>query len=161
MTHSALNAISGLTLIGANYDEAVEVLRKWFGNKQLIINKHMEYMLNTDGVSSQHDVMGLRYLDDVIESNVHSPKSLDVKAESNGSFLASVLMSKLSPELQLVPSQRFEDIHTWDFTSLLKVIEEEVQARERSSLSGHQDNRWPPKTQPTGATLPLTLVLLL
>ena len=153
VTHSALEAISGLTLTGANYDEAVDVLRKRFGNKQLIINKHMEYMLNADGVSSQHDVRGLRRLYDVIESNVRSLKSLDVKAESYGSLLSSVLMSKLPPELRLVASRRFGDTDTWDFTALLRVIEEEVQARERSSLRGHQESRRPPKTQPTGATL--------
>ena len=42
VSHSALDAISGLTLTDANYLEAVEVLWKCFGNKQLIINKHME-----------------------------------------------------------------------------------------------------------------------
>ena len=153
VTHSALEAISGLTLTGANYDEAVDLLRKWFGNKQLVINKHMEYMLNAEGVSSQHDVRGLRRLYDVIESNVRSLKSLDVKAESYGSLLSSLLMNKLPPELRLVASRRFGDTDTWDFTALLKVIDEEVQARERSSLRGHQESRRPPKTQPTGATL--------
>ncbi len=34
-------------------------MRKRFGNKQLIINKHMEQLLNTEGVSSQHDVKSL------------------------------------------------------------------------------------------------------
>ena len=75
VTHSALEAISGLTLTGSNYDEAIEILRRRFGNKQLIINKHMEQLLNTDGVTSQHDVKGLRSLYDVIESNVHSLNS--------------------------------------------------------------------------------------
>ena len=45
VTHGALEAISGLTLNSANYDEAIEILRKRFGNKQLIINKHMEQLL--------------------------------------------------------------------------------------------------------------------
>ena len=67
VTHGALEAISGLTLTGANYDKAIEILWKRFGNKQLIINKHMEQLLNTDGVTSQHDVKGLRHLYDVIE----------------------------------------------------------------------------------------------
>ena len=42
VTHGALEAISGLTLTGANYDETIEILQKRFGNKQLIINKHMK-----------------------------------------------------------------------------------------------------------------------
>ena len=59
-----------MTLTGANYDEAIEILRKRFGNIQLIINKHMEQLLNTDGVTSQHDVKGLRH------SLVPSPSQL-------------------------------------------------------------------------------------
>ena len=80
VTHGALEAISGLTLTDANYDEAIEILKKRFGNKQLIINKHMEKLLNIDSISSQHDVKGLRRLCDVIDTNVRSLKSLDVKA---------------------------------------------------------------------------------
>lgn len=154
VTHSALEAISGLTLTSANYDEAIEILRKRFGNKQLIINKHMEQLLSIDRVSSQHDVKGLRQLYDTIESNVRSLKSLDVKAESYGSLLSSVLMNKLPPELRLVASRKFGDTDSWDFADLLKVIEEEVQARERSSArsaQAHEGRR--PKELPTGATL--------
>ena len=79
----------------------------------------MEYMLSTNGVSSQYDVRELtcRRLYDVIESNVWSLKSLDVMAESYGSLMSSVLMSKLSPELRLVASRRFGAMDTWDFTA--------------------------------------------
>ena len=65
-------------------------MRKRFGNKQLIINKHM---LNSARVTSQHDVKGLRH---VIETNVCSLDSLGVKEESYESLLSSVLMNKLS-----------------------------------------------------------------
>ena len=84
---SFLEATSVLTLTGANYDEAVEILQKQFGNKQLIINKHMEELLNVNSVDSQHDVKGLRRLYDVIESSVRSLKSLGIKADSYGSLL--------------------------------------------------------------------------
>ena len=82
VTNSALEAISGLTLTSANYTEAIEILKRRFGNKQLIINKHMEQLLSIEGVTSQHDVKGLRKLYDIIESNVRSLKSLNVSAES-------------------------------------------------------------------------------
>ena len=38
----AYEAIAGLTLSAANYKEAIEILKKRFGNKQLIVSKHME-----------------------------------------------------------------------------------------------------------------------
>lgn len=152
VTHGALEAIAGLTLTGANYEEAVEILRKRFGNKQLIINQHMEHLLNIDGVSSQHDVKGLRHLYDAIESNVRSLQSLDVRAESYGPLLSSVLMNKLPLELRLIASRKFGDTDSWDFSALLKVIEEELQVRERSSARiTHKGRR--PKEYPTGAAL--------
>ena len=36
---SAYDAIAGLTLSSANYGEAIEILRKRFGNKQVIVSK--------------------------------------------------------------------------------------------------------------------------
>ena len=129
VTHAAAEAICGLTLTSANYDEAIEVLKKRFGNKQLIVNKHMEQLLNVEGVSSQHDVKGLRHLYDVIESNVRSFKSLGVSAESYGSLLSAALMSKLPSELRLTASRKFGDKDSWDFTDVLKVIEEECKLK--------------------------------
>ena len=141
VTHVALEAISGLTLTDANYDEAIEILTKRYGNKQLIINKHMEQLLSTEAVTSQHDVRGLRHLYDLVESNVRSLKSLEVQPESYGSLLSSVLMNKLPAELRLIASRKFADQDSWKFSELLTVIEEEVKARERSTLRSLQDSR--------------------
>ena len=46
-------------------------MQKWFGKKQLIVNKHLEQLLATEGINSQHDTKSLRHLYDVVESNVH------------------------------------------------------------------------------------------
>ena len=152
VTHGALEAISGLTLTGPNYDEAVTILEKRFGNKQLIVNKHMDHLLNADGVTSPHDVKGLRRLYDTIESNVRSLNSLGVKAESYGSLLSSVVINKLPSELRLIVSRKFGDTDSWNFSDMLVVVEEELQARERSSArTTHEGRR--PREYPTGATL--------
>ena len=42
--HSASEAIAGLSLTASNYKEAVMILKKRFGNKQVIVNKHMEIL---------------------------------------------------------------------------------------------------------------------
>ena len=57
---SAAEAIAGLLLTAANYTEAVSILRKRFGNSQLIVNRHMEALLAITTVLSHHDVKGLR-----------------------------------------------------------------------------------------------------
>ena len=131
------DALEGLTLTDANYDEAIEILQKRFGNKQLIVNKHMEQLLAIEGVNSQHDTKGLRHLYDVVESNVRSLKSLGVNAESYGSLLSPVLMNKLPSELKLIVSRKFKESNDWDFAELLKLIEEEVQATNDMQVLKH------------------------
>ena len=57
---AAAEAIAGLTLTSANYEEAIATLRPRFGNKQLIVNRHIDLLLNLEGVTSQHNLKGLR-----------------------------------------------------------------------------------------------------
>ncbi|CAB4040922.1 Hypothetical predicted protein [Paramuricea clavata] len=52
----AADAISGLKIIYANYQEAVDVLNQRFGDKQQIINSHMDSLLQLPAVTSLHDV---------------------------------------------------------------------------------------------------------
>ena len=74
-----------------------------------------------------------------------------MSADSYGSLLSAALMSKLPSELRLTASRKFGDKDSWDFTDLLKVIEEEVQARDRSIV--HHEDHHQNKDLPTGAAL--------
>ena len=62
LEHTAHEPIAGLTLSSAKYQEAIDILQKQFGNKQMIISKHMEIMLNTEAITSEQNVRGLRRL---------------------------------------------------------------------------------------------------
>ena len=55
---TAAEAVSGLTLTAANYEEAILILKKRFRNKQQVVNKHMDTLLNLEAVSS-HNLKGL------------------------------------------------------------------------------------------------------
>ena len=123
----ALEAISGLKLTTANYSER-------FGNKQLIITKHMDVLLNVDAITSPYNLKGLWNLYDVIESQVKGLKSLGVPAESYGSLLSTVLLNKLPQELQLVVSQQVSE-EGWTLDCLMEVNEQEIIARERAASS--------------------------
>eukprot|EP00795_Rhopilema_esculentum_P015985 gene15985-7317_t len=52
----AATAISGIQPTNANYSEAVELLQNRFAQRQLIINAHMEVLLNLKQVSSERDL---------------------------------------------------------------------------------------------------------
>ena len=105
LQRSALEAISALALTDANYPEAVSILERRFGNKQQIISKHMDTLIYVEAVTTPHNVKGLRRLYDLIESNIRSLKSLGVDSASYGTLLASVLITKIPPELQLILSR--------------------------------------------------------
>lgn len=80
LDRSAYDTIAGLTLSEAHYQEAIELLRKRFGNKQLIISKHMESLLQVEAVTSDLNLRDLRRLYDHTESHIRGLKSLGVEA---------------------------------------------------------------------------------
>ena len=131
LERTAYEAISGLTLSSANYQEAIDILQKRFGNKQLIISKHMEILLNIETVTSEQNVRGLRRLYDDVESHIRSLKSLGVAPDSYGALLSPVLLNKLPPELRLIVNRKVSD-STLDVDSLLRIAEEELLTRERT-----------------------------
>ena len=56
---SAHDAIAGLMLSSTNYKEAIKILNKRFGDKQVIISKHMESLLGIEAVESDKNLPGL------------------------------------------------------------------------------------------------------
>ncbi len=64
LERTTLDTISGLTLSAASYKEVIELLQNRFGNKPLIISKHMETSLNVESVASDQSLRELRHLYD-------------------------------------------------------------------------------------------------
>ena len=56
---TAYDAIAGLALSAVNYGEAITILKKRFGNKQLIVSKHMETLLNISAVTTDNHLRDL------------------------------------------------------------------------------------------------------
>ena len=143
----ASDAISGLGLTSANYEEAIAILKKRFGNKQQIINRHMEILLNINSVNSSQNIEKLRQLYDTLESHVRSLKSLGVPSSSYGSLLSSIIMNKLPQDLRLVVSREIKD-DEWQLDRIFLVLENELEARERAVVHN--------VTQSAGETKPFT-----
>jgi hypothetical protein len=66
MNGAAAESIAGLSLTNANYEEAIVILKSRFGNKQQIINRHMDILLNLPSVNSENNLKGLRQLHDAV-----------------------------------------------------------------------------------------------
>ena len=149
---TARDAISGMSMTASNYREAVEILKKRFGNRQLIISKHMDALLHVSAVTSDGHLRELRRLYDQSEANIRSLKALGVESGSYGAMLSSVLLNKLPPELRLIVSRKIS-ADKLDMDNLLETFELELSARERANSSiphSHPRHRQQERT-PTSA----------
>ena len=106
---SAFEAVRGLTHSAASYQDAISILKRRFGNRQLIVSKHMETLLNIDPVTSDQNLKGLMKLYTDVEANTRSLKALGVEPETYGAMLASVLLGKLPPDLCLIVGRKTAD----------------------------------------------------
>ena len=135
LERSAQEAVSGLALTAANYRQAIETLKKRFGCKQLIVNKHMDALLQVEAVTSSQNTRGLRKLLDSVNSHIHSLQSLGVEPGSYSSLLCPVLVNKLPSDLQLLISRKVSEDNWKLFFFLMEAIEAEVSAREIISIN--------------------------
>ena len=146
LSGEAAQTISGLQITNDNYEEAIELLEKRFGNKQIIISRHIEDLMQLSRVSSNEDLRGLRLLYDKMETVTRSLKSIGVKSESYSAVLSPVIMSKLPSELRLFISRRLGE--EWDVVGLLEQLGEEISLREKCVLSSighttrHAEKEW-------------------
>ena len=108
------------------------ILKKRFGNKQQIINRHMDILFNVSPVINE-DPRKLRELYDTLESHVRSLKSLGRPSGSYGSLLSSIIMKKLPQELRLIISREIKD-QEWQLDTIMGVLENELEARELAVL---------------------------
>ena len=129
----AEDCISGLTLTTENYQEAVELLKSRFGNTQLLINRYAESFDELKVIKSMNQVSELRLMYDRVEATVRNLKSIKIDANTYGAFLVPLLSKKLPQELKRIMSRSFKD-EVWDFTKLMSIFKEELEAQERISL---------------------------
>ncbi len=126
----ASSAIKGLSLTSANYKEAIEILKKRFGNTQLLINSNMEKIMNMDPVTSSNDVKKIRDLFDTIEVHVRNLGSLNVDTSQYGSVLVTVIMAKLPNDIRLLISRKMPSNTQWDIKELMESLKSEIDSRE-------------------------------
>ena len=137
VTKTAKEAINGLALTADNYTQAIAILEKRFGDKQLIINKHMELLLGIETITSSNQLAGLRRMYDRVESNIRSLEALGVPPESYGSLLSSIFLKKLPSDVRLLVSRQLSG--DWSLKEIMQGVEEELNARERMTTPTVKD----------------------
>ena len=129
----AFAAVAGLKLTEPNYNEAIDTLTKRFGNKQLIISRHMDTLLELEPVTAPTNIKALRRLYDKIEFQVRSLKSLGVPLDSYGNLLSSLFMTRLPHEFRLIVSREIGTAE-WTVDQIMNIVDREIGARERAFI---------------------------
>ena len=78
----AANSMSGFSLTGENYKEAIRLLTDRYGNKQVLISAHMEGLLKLPASTSINETKKLRDIYDKLESHVRSLHNIGINSET-------------------------------------------------------------------------------
>ena len=70
MTKLPRLTLPGLLLTSANYHEAIDILKKRFGDESQIITKHMEAFTDLEPVTDNRNLAALRRLCNKVETHV-------------------------------------------------------------------------------------------
>ena len=129
LTGEASRSIEGLALTGANYAEAIGILKKRYGSNYKIISAHVNELLRIPTVSS---VKGnsLRSFCDKIQVHVRALEVLGVASEEYSCFLVQIVLSRLPNYLKLHWARRDEEDPQVD--ALLDFLTVEAKAQEAS-----------------------------
>ena len=113
---------------------AIEILKKRFGDEQRTISAHMETLLKVTPVYNGKDAAKLRKSYDEIEVQIRGLQSMGIQADSYGTLLVPVLLSKLPGDVKLEISRGVED-GKWNLDDLLKKLIAKITARERCTTT--------------------------
>ena len=133
LSGKAANVVAGLALSSDNYDNAIAMLQSRFGCKDLVINAHMNKLLNLNPIRKANDISAFRNLYDEIEVQVRSLDAVGVVSDSYGSLLCPILMKMIPEEITLEFTRRMADGSVLKVKELMEYVKREVESRERTS----------------------------
>ena len=138
LSGEAERCIEGLALTKDNYREALEILEERYGNRQLIVASHMNRILKLECVTSCKTIKPLRSLYDQVEGHVRSLYTVGVKSQEYGPLLIPIIVEKLPEEIKLEISRKLGR-NNWMVDEFLKILKDEIVARESCSFMKYQE----------------------
>ena len=97
----ARSAIAGFALTSANYESAVELLKKRFGKKIAVQRTLVNELLNTPPVLNDSDTARLRGLYDFVETKYRALQALDVDELTYSEIVVPILLEKIPDSIRL------------------------------------------------------------
>ena len=125
----ARSAISGFALTSANYNEAIDLLKRRYGKKNAIQKAHIQELMNIKPVSNDRDTEKLRKLYDTCETNYRGLKALGVNETAYSTIVVPEILEKL-PETFRLTITRDKDFSEWSMTEVMDAFLKEIELRE-------------------------------
>ncbi|CAB4000960.1 Hypothetical predicted protein, partial [Paramuricea clavata] len=125
----ARSAISGFALTSANYNEAIDLLKRRYGKKNAIQKAHIQELMNMKPVCNDRDTEKLRKLYDTCETNYRGLKALGVDETAHSTIVVPEILEKL-PESFRLTITRDTNFSEWSMTEVMDAFLKEIELRE-------------------------------
>jgi hypothetical protein len=122
--------VENLELTDANYQIAIDELKKTYGKKEVLISAHFEKLDSLQPVRDAKDFAALRNLQLTIQSHINALGTLGKGKTTYGSLLGTKLIKLVPHKLQ----EKWSKVETNDSTNIdcvLKFIREQTETAER------------------------------
>ncbi|XP_037520532.1 uncharacterized protein LOC119397164 [Rhipicephalus sanguineus] len=107
VTGTAAAAISGLQATGECYEDAMNILKKGFGDERIIVQEHLQSLLDLRPVLSSSSTTKLRDLYNEVQVHVRSLKALGTSPNTYCSMLREILLRVIPSHLVL----KYHELH--------------------------------------------------
>lgn len=96
---SAAQAIAGIPVTDSCYNDALEILKRRFGNVEIMEHEYLQNFRILNHVSSSSNVSALPKLLDMVELNRRGPHSLGMPQSSYAAMLYDVLLRVIPADI--------------------------------------------------------------
>ncbi|KAH7981281.1 hypothetical protein HPB49_022893 [Dermacentor silvarum] len=101
LSGAAASAISGLQATEECYQDVIDILKKRFGDESMIVQEHLQSLLDLRPVSSSSNITQLRDVYDQVQVHVRSLKAIGTSPSTYCSMLREIRLRVLPSDLVL------------------------------------------------------------
>ena len=123
------------------HSTALDLLHKRYGQKQIIVNSHIDSILKMQPLHYNAEIARVRKFYDTVETHCRGLKALGVESSSYGTVLVNILLQRLPDEIKLIISRKMNEVSgddNWNLGTLLDILKTELEAREKCMITSRK-----------------------
>ena len=111
----------------------LDLLHKRYGQKQIIVNSHIDSILNMQPLQYIAEIAQVRTFHDTVETHCRGLKALSVESPSYGTVLANILLQRLADETKLIINKKMNEVSgddNWNLDTVLDILKLKLKQEE-------------------------------